>query len=295
VIRSPHLDGRDRYERTLEAWVDNTHADAFTHTVSVADADRAIELRAVCTPSPQYEVREAHARVLGGNADPALAADMPGLAGARMAAGFTRRLAALCGAREGAALFVDAGIEVARLARQVAKIPPAMTANLRPGDARQMWDLDRASWHDLPDSCFTYSAAGEASLADRGVRSTATVDLYSAPPGARKIFARTRRSRLVEAPNRLHLFHSLHDNVHGFDVHVAVDRHSRQIVAAEGVTSRLQYAGLCDQPQPRIAALNGETVDAGLRKRIQVLLGGASGCAQLYDAISDLLKLLTLD
>ena len=95
MISSPQLAGRDRYERTIEAWVDNTHADAFTHTVRVADPDRAIEVRAVCTPSPGYEVREAFARVLGGDADPAIALEMPDLAGARMIQGFTRRLAGL--------------------------------------------------------------------------------------------------------------------------------------------------------------------------------------------------------
>ena len=295
MISSPHLVGRDRYERTVEAWVDNTHADAFTHTVRVADPDRAVEVRAVCTPSPGYEVRMAFGRVLGGDADPAIAAAMPGLSGARMIQGFTRRLAGLCGERTGAALFVDAGIEVARLARQVAKLPAAATEEWRPGDARQSWALDRAAWHDLPDSCFTYSVAGEALLGRPEARSTATLDLYTGPPGARQIFVRTRRSRLVETEDRLHLLHSLHDNVHGFDVHVEIDRRARRVVAAGSVTLRLPYLGICDQPQGKVAALTGEVVDAGLRKRIQVLVGGASGCAQLYDAAADLLKLLTLD
>jgi hypothetical protein len=295
VISSPHLVGRDRYERTIEAWVDNTHADAFTHTVRVADPDRAVELRAVCTPSPGYEVREAFARVLGGDADPAIAADMPGLSGARMIQGFTRRLAGLCGARAGAALFVDGGIEIARLARQVAKMSVTATEGLRPGDARQSWQLDRAAWHDLPDSCFTYSAAAEGLLARPEARSTATLDLYTAAPGARQIFVRTRRSRLVETGDRLHLFHSMYDNVHGFDVHVEIDRVAGRVVGADSVASRLPYLGICDQPQGKVAELTGELVDAGLRKRIQVLVGGATGCAQLYDATADLLKLLALD
>jgi hypothetical protein len=279
----------------MEAWVDNTHADAFTHTVRVADPDRAIEVRAVSTPSPGYEVREASARVLGGDADPGIAAHLPELSGSRMIQGFTRRLASLCGERVGADLFVDAGIEVARLARQVAKVPAAATAGLSPGDARQWWNLDRAAWHDLPDSCFTYSAAGEALLGRPEARSTATIELYTATPGARQIFARTRRSRIVATGDRLHLFHSLHDNVHGFDVHLEIDCVAGRVVVAESVTSRLPYMGICDRPQGKVAALTGEVVDAGLRKRIQVLVGGAAGCAQLYDAAADLLKLLALD
>jgi hypothetical protein len=295
MIASPHLVGRDRYERAIEAWVDNTHPDAFTHTARVTDSDCAIEVRAVCTPSPGYEVREARARVLGGAADPAIAADLPDLSGARMIQGFTRRLAGLCGARAGAALFVDAGIEVARLARQVAKVPAAATVGLRPGDARQCWNLDRAAWHDLPDSCYTYSAAGEALLGRPEARSTATLDLYTALPGARRVFVRTRQSRLVATADRLHLFHALHDNVHGFDLHVEIDRVAGRVAAAECVTSRLPYLGICDQPQGRVAALTGQVLDAGLRKRIQTLIGGATGCAQLYDATADLLKLLALD
>jgi len=38
----------------------------------------------------------------------------------------------------------------------------------------------------------------------------------------------------------------------------------------------------------------GVPVDAALRKRIQSLLGGEQGCAQLYDLTADLLKLLSL-
>ena len=58
------------------------------------------------------------------------------------------------------------------------------------------------------------------------------------------------------------------------------------------VTPKLPYMGICTEPQRRIDALVGETVDDGLRKRIQTHLGGAAGCAQLYDLTSDLLKLL---
>jgi hypothetical protein len=38
----------------------------------------------------------------------------------------------------------------------------------------------------------------------------------------------------------------------------------------------------------------GLPVDASLRKRVQAMLGGNTGCAQLYDLTSDLLKLLSL-
>jgi hypothetical protein len=294
VIDSPFLAGRDRYERVTEGWVDNTHDAAFTHTVRLADPDGGVEVRAVCTPSPDYEVREAGARILSGTADPGLAEDFADLAGTRMVGGFTRRLAELCGARAGAGLLVDAAIEVARLARQVAKMSPSAVAGLEAGDALACWRLDTTGWVDLPDSCFTYSSAGRALFGTRPVSTPMVAALYSPPPGARKIFTRKKLARLVLTGHRLHLFHSMHDNVHGFDVHYELDLDRGTVAAADAITSRLPYAGICSEPQARIALLLGQPADAGLRKRIQTLIGGSSGCAQLYDLTADLLKLLTL-
>jgi len=294
VIGSPYLEGRDRYERVTDGWVDNTHDDAFTHTVCVTDDDFGIEVTAVCTPSPGYEVREARARVLSGSADPAIAAAFDGLAGSRMVGGFTRRLVELCGERAGARLFVDAGIEVARLARQATKLPAERTARLDPGDARQCWELDTTGWADLPGSCFTYSPAGRALLGTRPVSTPMVRELYTPPPGARKIFVRRKLSRLVRTGRRLHLFHAMHDNVHGFDLHYEIDLDRGVIVAADSITSRLPYLGICNEPQGKIASLIGEPADAGLRKRIQTLIGGETGCAQISDLTADSLKLLSL-
>jgi hypothetical protein len=86
----------------------------------------------------------------------------------------------------------------------------------------------------------------------------------------------------------------MHDNVHGFDIHLEIDLEHDSVVAADSITSRLPYQGICTEPQGRIEALVGQPVDAGLRKRIQNLLGGEQGCAQLYDLTADLLKLLSL-
>jgi hypothetical protein len=293
VIGSPHLDAGGRYERRSEGWVDNTHDDAFTHTVRLEDGAGAVELSAVCTPSPGYEIREARARALRGAA-PGVAAALGALAGVRMVAGFTRRLADLCAAGPGAHLFVDAGIEIARLARQTAKLPAAAVAALGPGDAARCWELDTTGWVDLPDSCFTYSAAGQALLAQRPVTASMVPSLYSPAAGQMRVFERRKLARLVQTGDRLHLFHAMHDNVHGFDVHYEVDLQSGRIVGAESVTSRLPYAGLCSEPQGRIESMIGQPVDAGLRRRIQTLLGGNTGCAQLYDLTADLLKLLRL-
>jgi hypothetical protein len=295
VIGSPFLAGRDRYERVMDGRVDNTHDTAFTHTVRLTDPDHSVEVIAVCTPSPAYEVREATARALSGAVDPGIVADVPRLAGARMVAGFTKHVAEVCGARVGAGLFVDAWVEVARLSRQVTKMPASAVASLEPGDSQACWALDMAGWVDLPDSCFTYSPAGRAIFGTRPVSSPMVRALYSPPPGARAVFTRKKVARLVLTGRRLHLFHSMHDNVHGFDLHYEVNLDRGAFVAADSITSRLPYAGICSEPQSRIESLRGQPVDAALRKRIQGQLGGIAGCAQLYDLTSDLLKLLSLD
>ena len=294
MIDSPWLDGRDRYERTMEAWIDNTDDDAFTHTVQIGDDRLRVELTAVCTPSPGYEVRRATAKVLAGDGGPTEVRRFGELAGARMVAGFTRRLTELAGTEPASRFLVDAGIEVARLARQAVKLPREATAHLTAGGARACWELDSASWIDLPGSCFTYSANGRALLDTREVTTPMAAELYSPPPAARRLFVRKKVMRLVRTGPRLHLFHSMHDNVHGFDIHYEIDLEGGTVVAADSITSRLPYQGICTEPQGRIDALAGQPVDAGLRKRIQSLLGGEQGCAQLYDLTADLLKLLSL-
>jgi hypothetical protein len=294
VITSPYLAGRDRYERNTEGWVDNTHDDAFTHTVRLVDDDAGVQLEAVCTPSPGYEVREVAAQALSGVVDPAAVERFGQLGGARMVAGFGRRLTELAGPGPAAMLLVDAGIEVARLARQTAKFPRAATAGLAAGGARACWELDTTGWIDLPGSCFTYSAAGRALLDTRSVSSPMAADLYSPPPGARRIFVRKRVIRLERSGARLDLFHSMHDNVHGFDLHIELDLETGTVAAADSVTSRLPYQGICTEPQGKLASLIGQPADGALRKRIQSQLGGESGCAQLYDLTADLLKLLSL-
>src|SRR5262249_6598710 len=197
VIASPFLAGRDRYERATDAAVDNTHRDAFTHVVQVSDDDGAAKVRVVCTPSPEYGVREAEAWLTGRGGSCRAIAGFGELAGTRMVSGLTRRLVELTGPGPDAALAVEAGLEVARLARQVARIPAAAVAHLGPEDARQYWQLDTTSWADLPDSCFTYSAAGRAVMETRPVTTSMTPQLYSSPPGTAGVFRRRRLARLV--------------------------------------------------------------------------------------------------
>jgi hypothetical protein len=292
-VGSPYLERRDRYERAMEGWVDNTHADAFTLTARIRDDDLGVEVSAVATPSPGYEIKEARARVLSGAADPRIVAGFGALAGARMVGGFTRRLTELTGGRPGAQHFMDAAIEVARLARQATKLTPERARTAKDG-AWACWQLDTAGWVDLPDSCFTYSDAGKALLGTRPVTTSMVPELYCPPPGAR-VFSRKKVARLERSGQRLSLYHSMFDEAHGFEIRYEIDLDTGTIVRAESETPRLPYMGICDEPQKKIAALVGQPADRELRKRMRALIGGSAGCAQLYDLTADLLKLLRFD
>jgi Protein of unknown function (DUF2889) len=293
VIRPALLHGRDRYERVMDGWVDNTHEDAFTHTVRLHDDDRAVELSVVALPSPTYLIREARCRPLTGALDPNVPAGIEQLAGTPMVGGLSRRVAELTGDGEGAAFVLGALVETARLARQVAKLPRERAERATEGDAWECWQLDTSGWIDLPNSCFTYSDAGRNLFGTRTVTTPMQPDLYSPRPGQPRVFERKKIARLERRDGRLHLFHAMYDNVHGFELTYEIDPATGRILRAEHITPRLPYSGICSEPQRKIAALLGETVDVGLRQRIQTHLGGASGCAQLYDLTADLFKLLT--
>src|SRR2546422_7657996 len=88
----------------MEGWVDNTHVDAFTHTVSLSDDDRAVEVAVVALPSPTYEIRHARCRALAGGVAPTVVEGVSRLTGTPMVGGLTRRVAVATGAGEGAAL-----------------------------------------------------------------------------------------------------------------------------------------------------------------------------------------------
>ncbi len=297
-VSSPYLVGRDRYERVMEGWIDNSHADAFTLTAQIRDNDLGVEVSTVALPSPRYEIREVRARILAGRpgaVDAEIIDRLGALAGTRMVAGFGRRVTELAGARAGGPHFVAAAIEVARLARQATKLPPEQAKTAEGGDPWACWQLDTAGWVDLPNSCFTYSEAGKALFGSRPVTTSMMAELYCPPPGKTRVFSRKKIARLELNGQRLLLYHSMFDGSHSFEIRYEIDLDTGIIVRAESETPRLPYMGICNEPQKKIASLVGQPADWGLRKRIQTLVGGSSGCAQLFDLTSDLLKLLAFD
>jgi hypothetical protein len=263
VITPALLRGRDDYERVMDGWVDTTHADAFTHTVVLTDDDqshralrrgRAVaELsdsrgalpadRRLARPSGRGERREAR-----GNAD-----------GRRLEPAHHRA----DGDRPWRRLRAGAVVEVARLARQVARLPAERAARAADGNAWECWQLDMTGWIDLPNSCFTYTDAGRRLFGTRTITTPMQPQLYSSAPWPARVFARKKVARLARRDGRLTLFHSMHDNVHGFEITYEIDLSTGTIVRAEHVTPRLPYMGICSEPQRKISALLGEARTTG--------------------------------
>jgi hypothetical protein len=294
-VTSAYLRETPSYDRVVHGWVDAPDAEVLRLTVRLVDPWVGLEVVADATPSPGYEIRAAGGRVLVGppdRIDPGLAGALSGLAGLAMTAGYTRRVAALAGARPGAGYLVDAAVEIARLARQVTRLPPDVVARHRAEGARGAWRLDLLGWADLPASCYTYRPEAAALFDERPVTSSVPWTLYAPPAGARGVFTRTKVARLARGPDGLALAHAMFDDVHSFQVWYLVDPARAVVLDAGSATPRLPYPALCSDPQGRVRALVGQRVDAALRRRLGALVGGPAGCAQLYDLTADLLRLL---
>jgi hypothetical protein len=293
-LSSPYLAELPRFERVMHGWVDALPDGRFGMTVRLADPWVGIELECRTTPSPAYGIEQARGRVLvdvDGRIDPGVAPRAAGLAGLAMTGGFTRRAAEAVGG-PGAPYFVDAAIEVARLARQVTHLPPAVVHRHLAEGAVGLWRLDNQGWIDIPGSCYAFQPEAEALFAERPVTATGTAVLYDPPAGARGVFTRTKVARIERRPADWLLTHAMFDEVHGFSVWLAVDPARALVVDAGSLTPRVPYRGLCGEPQARARALIGERVDAGFRKRLAARVGGPTGCAQLFDLTADLIKLL---
>jgi DUF2889 family protein len=297
AVGSPYLVDAPRYERTMTGWVDVLTETTLGITFRIMDPWVGVELATVTTPTPEYRLLDARGRVLVGppeRIDPGLSDAMPGLVGLQMTAGFSRRVAEVAGPRTGASYFVDAAIEAARLARLVAVVPAEHVARRFGEGPIGPWRLDMEGWTDLPSSCYTYRPESELLFAERPVVTSMRPAFYMSPPGTPRVLNRTRVARVERDGRLLRLAHTMLDEGHSLQAWCVVDTESGRIVDAGSYTPRLPYSGICTVPQARIRELIGQPVDAALRKRLGGLVGGETGCAQLYDLIADLLRLLTV-
>jgi hypothetical protein len=57
---------------------------------------------------------------------------------------------------------------------------------------------------------------------------------------------------------------------------------------------RLPYYGLCEDAQTRTPSLNGQRITGAYIKQFAEHIGGASGCAHLFDLSIDCLRLFKI-
>ena len=108
-----------------------------------------------------------------------------------------------------------------------------MAGETRPSPA-EFHQLDLEAWPELVDLCFTYRMETRALFAERAVRTPATVDMYSPPPGRALVFHRYKRSHVARAGSTLALYQSMFDQVHGFELWYDVDTESHEIDRGPG-------------------------------------------------------------
>ncbi len=280
------------YERTVTAWVDRLDGGLLELNARLTDGEVDLEVGLVAEPSPSYRLSRAWATprspATRERCGPILEAFRE-VGALRVIAGFRRAVADLLGDRPGAEALVDAAIEAARLSRQVTHIDVPLAGPLGPPEFHR---LDLEAWPELIDLCFTYRRESSTLFAERSVRTPAIAAMYAGQPGQELVFHRYKRSRLERAGSTLALYQSMFDQVHGFELWYDVDEASRTVVDARLLTPRLPYMGICDEPQRRVRAMVGLTLDAEWPRAVRSRLGGREGCFQLTDLTSDLFRLL---
>ena len=185
-----------------------------------------------------------------------------GSPGPQMVGGLTRRVAELPG-RAPAAPPRGGRHHRGRASRAPGRQAAAgARPSARPAATRsECWQLDTTGWVDLPNSCFTYSDAGRSLFGTRTVATPMVPDLYSPRPGpAASLRAAQGRAAGARRTGGCDLFHSMHDNVHGFEITYEIDLATRARSCAPSTSRRgCRTWASARSRSGKIAALVGET------------------------------------
>jgi hypothetical protein len=257
--------------------------------------------------TPEFEVLEASAEQQAGDEfrfNPELCGRYPGIRGARIGRGFSKRILTELGDLSGAEEHLFLAIEMARVGQQVLPVPLGLESQFaeNPGTGKsetetayRAWKTDRLYMPELANSCYTYRDASAVLFADRQVKLGFSAELYSPKPGHKRVFWREKRlSVTVERDSDANAFYAcenvMQDTVH--DIAIGFD------LARDGVISnaysrglRLPYRGICEDAQLRTARLNGMRANDGYILQFSDRVGGSEGCAHLFDLSVDLLRL----
>src|SRR5262245_24756144 len=290
---------QSRYLRTFDAEIDVLAENELLVRGSMRDHRFAFEhvwkLR-----TPEYEVIEAGARQIEGEFDPQLCERYAGVKGVRVGRGFSKRVISELGDSPGAQEHLLTAIEMARIGQQVYQYTPEFEAQFPSsgGDlteaARIAWLKDRA-YMGLANTCYTYRDESESLFASRGVRCGFGAELTRPKPGSKRVFWRNKRLAIeLKAGGNGETVYvcesAMEDSIH--DIKIGFDLSSDGLVSnAWSSGARLPYHGICEDPQLRTQALNGLKVTGAFVGQFAEHVGGAQGCAHLFDLSIDVLRL----
>ncbi|HEV2664831.1 MAG TPA: DUF2889 domain-containing protein [Blastocatellia bacterium] len=252
--------------------------------------------------TPEYEIIEAGARQIEGEFDPRLCERYAGVKGARIGRGFSKRVLSALGDSAGAQEHLLTAIEMARVGQQVYQYTPEFEAQFpsASGDsteaARITWLKDRA-YMGLANTCYTYRDESESLFSNREVRCGFGAELTRPKPGDKRVFWRNKRLAIElksgENGGTVYACESaMEDSIH--DIRIGFDRSSDGLVSnASSNGARLPYHGICEDPHLRTHALNGLKVTGAFLGQFAEHVGGAQGCAHVFDLSIDCLRLFT--
>jgi len=291
------------YLRTFDAEIDVLTGNELLVRGSMRDHRFAFEhiwkLR-----TPAYEIIEASARQIEGEFDARLCDRYAGISGARVGRGFSRRVISELGDSPGAQEHLLAAIEMARIGQQVYQYTPEFEAQFPSGGeseaevARTAWLKDRA-YMGLANTCYTYRDESEALFANREVRCGFGAELTRPKPGDKRVFWRNKRVSVeLKAGGNGETFYAcesaMEDAIH--DIMIDFDLSSEGAVSnARSRGARLPYQGICEDPHLRTPALNGLIVTGAFIGQFAEGVGGAQGCAHLFDLSIDVLRLFKFE
>jgi hypothetical protein len=253
--------------------------------------------------TPEYEVIEASARQIEGEFDPRLCERYAGVKGVRIGRGFSKRVLSELGDLPGAQEHLLTAIEMARVGQQVYHYTAEFEARFPSGgsaaeSARIAWLKDRA-YMGLANTCYAYRDESEGLFTSREVRCGFGAELTRPKPGDKRVFW---RNKLVEIEMKkgvngeaIYACESaMEDAIH--DIRIGFDLSSDGVISnARSRGARLPYHGLCEDPHLRTPALGGLKVTGAFVAQFAEHVGGAQGCAHLFDLSIDVLRLFSFD
>jgi hypothetical protein len=290
------------YIRTFEAEIDD-HGPHLLRVRGVLSDHRCALEHVWILQTPDYEVCDASARHLHGEPEvlaPGLIPRYPHIRGVRIGAGFTRTIREALGDLPGHREHLTLAIEMARVGQQAYQLPQdnherfaPLVRHMQPGSsrlARMAWEQDRHHMPSLCDSCYVYREATAALFDERDVVCF-DLNLYYPEPGQKRIFWRHKRMHIAPLAGGagFHCQNEMEDPVH--HIQVAFDMGGDGTIrAAQSEGRRLPYHGICEDPQQRMPGLVGQKLGPDFIRRIADQVGGASGCAHLFDLSVDCLR-----